>query len=211
MYNNLLCFRDLHVFSKLFSFIFCLLSIFIVNDPLYYLVIIGMFYLFFQNKKVLLLELILLLLFCVAHFCGIFLKIIFLISSIYLLIRIIDFQEVRYFIETLFYKKRQSKISYICLYICYFFKYYSINFKEFLRLLKSYGKDLSFSSIKYIVKMSFSKTKDKINNLMVLYRYRFYNSSSSKTYFEKNRVTSLDLKYVLIFVIIFFIIFVYGR
>ena len=211
MYNNLLCFRDVHIFSKIFSFLFCLLSIFMVSNPLYYLVIIGMFYVFFQNRKMFLLEILLLILFWVFDLFGIVLKLLFIISSIYLFIKTIDFQEVRYFIETLFYKKKQSKISYCCLYICYFFKYYFINFREFFRLLKSYGKDLSFSSIKYIIKMSFSKTKDKINNLMIIYRYRFYNSSSSKTYFERNRVTSFDLKYVLIFVIIFLIIYVYGR
>ena len=211
MYNNLLCFRDIHVFSKIFSFIFCLLSIFIVDNPLYYLVIIGMFYVFFQNKRMFLLELGLLLLFFFIDFFGIFLKFIFIISSVYLLIRIIDFQEVRYFIETMFYKRRQTKISYVCLYVCYFFKYYFINFRDFLLLLKSYGKDLSFPSVRYIIKESFIKTKDKINNLMFLYRYRFYNSSSSRTYFERNTVTSLDLKYVLIFVIIFLIIFAYGR
>ena len=211
MYNNLLCFRDVHIFSKIFSFLFCLLSIFMVSNPLYYLVIIGLFYVFFQNRKMFLLEILLLILFCVFDLFGIVLKLLFIISSIYLFIKTIDFQEVRYFIETLFYKKKQSKISYCCLYICYFFKYYFINFREFFRLLKSYGKDLSFSSIKYIIKMSFSKTKDKINNLMIIYRYRFYNSSSSKTYFERNRVTSFDLKYVLIFVIIFLIIYVYGR
>ena len=114
MYNNLLCFRDIHVFSKIFSFIFCLLSIFIVDNPLYYLVIIGMFYVFFQNKRMFLLELGLLLLFFFIDFFGIILKFIFIISSVYLLIRIIDFQEVRYFIETLFYKRRQTKISYVC-------------------------------------------------------------------------------------------------
>lgn len=211
MYNNLLYFRDIHVFSKMFSFIFCLLSIFIVKNPLYYLIIIGMFYVFFQNKKIFFIELVLLLLFFFIDFFGIILKFLFLISSIYLLIRIIDFQEFRYFIESLFYKRRQTKISYVCLYICYFFKYYFINFKRFILLLKSYGKDLSFSSIRYIIKESFIKTRDKINSLMVLYRYRFYNSSSSRTYFERNTVTSLDLKYVLTFVIIFLVIFVYGR
>jgi len=211
MYNHLLCFRDLHVFSKIFSFLFCLLSIVMVNNPLYYLIIIGMFYVLLQNKKMFLVEILLLFLFSIVNFFGIILKILFFISSVYLFVKIIDFQEIRYFIETLFYKRKQSKISYICLYLCYFFKYYFINFREFLGILKSYGKDLSFSGVKYIIKMSFSKTKDKINNLMILYRYRFYNSSISKTYFEKNRVTSLDLKFVLIFVIVFFVVFAYGR
>lgn len=211
MYNSLLCFKDIHIFSKIFSFVFCVLSILMINNPLYYLLFVGLFYIFFQDKRVFLIEIGLLLLFCVIDFFGIILKLFFLLSSIYLLIKIIDFQEIRYFIETLFYKKRKTKISYVCLYVCYFFKYYFRNFNEFLMILKSYGKRLSISSIKYIMKESFAKTKEKINNLMILYRYRFYNSSSSRTYFERNTITSLDLKYALIFVILFLIVFVYGR
>ena len=82
MYNNLLCFRDVHIFSKIFSFLFCLLSIFMVSNPLYYLVIIGMFYVFFQNRKMFLLEILLLILFCVFDLFGIVLKLLFIISSI---------------------------------------------------------------------------------------------------------------------------------
>jgi len=74
MYNHLLCFRDLHVFSKIFSFLFCLLSIVMVNNPLYYLIIIGMFYVLLQNKKMFLVEILLLFLFSIVNFFGIILK-----------------------------------------------------------------------------------------------------------------------------------------
>lgn len=211
MYNNLTYLKDIHVFSKIFSFVFCLLSILLVNNLVYYLVIIGLFFVLFQEKKVLILEEILLFLTYLFNPFSIILKIIFVISLLVFFVKIINLEEIRYFIETLFYKKRKVKISYVSLHVCYFFKYYFKYFNELLILLKSYGKKIDFYKIKYIIVESYTKTKNKIQDLMILYRYRFYNSSGSRTYYEKNKITSLDIKYMLIFVIVFFIIYVYGR
>lgn len=211
MYSDLLNFKDIHVFSKVFAFIFCILGIFMVEKPICLILFSFLFYIFFRRKEVLFIELVLI---GVSFLFPIFipiLKFCFFISVLLLFISTIDFHQFRYFLESLFYKRKQTKVTYFALYICYFFQYYKQYFKEYLIISKSYGKTIDFNSLRYILIQSFEKTKCQLNHILVLYRYRFYNSSITRTYVEKEDITSVDLKYILIFVIIFFLIYVYGR
>lgn len=211
MYNDLLNFKDIHIFSKVIAFIFCICGILFIGQPIFFMFFAFLFYLFFGCKEILLAELIII---GASFLCPIFipiLKICFLISMFFLFIYTIDFHQFRYFIETLFYKRKQSKITYLVLYICYFFQYYIHYFKNFLELSKGYGKKMDFFQVRYIVVESFEKTKNQIEHILILYRYRFYNSSTIRTYVEKEEITSIDIKYILIFVILFFIVYVYGR
>ncbi len=210
MYRDLTYLKDIHILSKVLALVFSVASICIIQPPLLLFACLLVFYLFFGNTILFVLEIFFLLLSSLFSSTILFVKILFLISVFSVFLKSIDFQGIRYFIEFLFYHKRKSKITYFCLYLCYFSKYYILYFKEFISLKKSYGKRFDFSLLKYALVQSLEKTKEQLARFMVSYRYRFYNISRKRTYVEKPQLTSSDLKYALIYVIIFFVIFVYG-
>lgn len=211
MYSELLNFKDIHIFSKVVAFLLGCFAIIFVKNPLFLIMFSFLFYLCFGSKLVLLFELLGIIICFVNHGFVPVLKLSFFISLVLLFIKMIDFHQFRYFVESLFYKRNHSKITYLVLYICYFFEYFKKYFKEFWALLKGYGKKIGFKQFKYIFVESFKKTKIQIEHILTLYRYRFYNSYPSRTYLEKEEITSIDIKYVLIFAILFFLIYVYGR
>lgn len=211
MYRNLDYLKDIHILAKFFSFILFLFSIIFVHNPIFLFVFAVVFFAFFRNIYTFL---CFLLFFILAFWFPGFLiiaKAFILLSFIMLNFLTIHFQEVRQFIEYFSYHKKQSRITYLILYICYFGKYYLIYFKEFLSYRKSYGKHVSPTFLKYIIVQSFSKTKMQINSLIGTYRYRFYNFSNKRSYVEKNRIAALDIKYILLFVILFLVVCLWGR
>jgi len=211
MYRNLTYFKDIHIVAKVFSFFFCIWGICIVDNSIIFMTFVVSFFLFFRNKISFFLTVLFFgMNFFFKGFEGL-MKLPMIVAVMILFLQTINFQEIRYFIECFFYHKKNSKVTSICLYICYFLKYYNIYFKEFLELRKSYGKSFSLSFLQSSIVQSFEKTKAQIDRLMVSYKYRFYNSMNHRTYVEKIRMNSTDLKCVLTFFIVFLLVYLYGR
>lgn len=211
MYDNLLYFKDIHIIAKVFSFIFGVWSIYLIGNTYLLLFIAVLFFLFFRNR---ISFTMILLCFGLSYFRYIFLYFMkgwIILSFFSLFVQSIQFFEIRSFLEYFFYRKRQSKIIFSCLYLCSFCKYYVLYFKEYLVLRKSYGRKFDISFLKCLFSQSLEKTKRKIHHVMLTYQYRFYNHLSIRSYVEKNSITVADLKYLSTVMIIFLMIYLYWR
>jgi len=206
MFNKDSNLKNINIISKFISLLFVFLSIFITNN-VYVFMFFSLVFLYYDKFNIFTFSLIGLSIINYFYDIIIIVKILFSIIYIKMFIRIIDFNQFRYLLESLFYK-RNSKLLYMFLYIGYFYRSFKDSIKELFSLIKSYGFKLDFSIIKFVIKESINKSKTNIDKIMLLYRYRLYNISNKKSYVDKDKLDSYDFKYILIHVLIFLLIYV---
>lgn len=211
MYRKLIYIRDVHIISKILGFLFFTLSFLVMKINPLFLLFIAFFFFMFNNLKVLLTSL---LLFIVSYFSGFFFfvfKLFLFCQALFIFLNIIDKEEIRYFVEILFYKKHTEKWCYSILKFYYFWYYFYDNIKDFIQVYKMHGKKFDMKKYCFIFRKAFNKGKRDVSKVMEAYRYRFYHIQTDRTYMEENEIGSLDMKYVLLNVILLFLMFVYGR
>lgn len=209
MYSKGSNLKNINIISKFIGLLFTLSSIFIANNSYVFIICSILFILINKDRK---LSFILFILTLINYFIDItiIVKLLFIFTYLDMFINVINFNEIRYFLEELFYK-RNNKTLYFCLYLTYFIKNMKKNIKNLLDLNKSYGIKLDFDTFKFILKQGFLKSKLETSKIMMIYKYRFYNYTNKKTYYEKDEIDSYDFKYILVYVIIFLLIYIYGR
>ncbi len=211
MYDYSSYLKDIHIVAKVFSFFFLIASILFLKSPLILLLFALFLLFFFRSSLILFLESCFFVLTFAFPIFSIFMKVILILYLFSIFIQSIDFHDIRTFLENFFYPIRSGKIYYFILAGCYFFKFFGKYLKEYVVLKNAYGKKGTLSFWKSAIVESFLKSKKSISSVMNTYQYRFYHFFHRRTYVENTKITSLDLKYTLIFVIIFFFTFVYGR
>lgn len=206
MYSNDSNLKNINIISKFIGLMFALASI-IINNNQYIFMLFAIIFIIIDKINVR--NIILLIGSIINCFFNIDLaiKIIFIYNYLQMFINIITFNELKYFLEELLYK-RHSKILKIMIAILYFIKNAKSNYKEMLVLLKSYGLKLNINNIKFILKETFIKSKKETIRIMQVYKYRFYNIYNKKTYYDKDEIDSYDFKYILVYVIIFLLIYI---
>ena len=209
MYSKGSNLKNINIISKFIGLLFTLSSIFITNNCYVFIICSILFILINKDRK---LSIILTVISLINYFLDItfIVKLLFIFTYLDMFINVINFNEIRYFLEELFYK-RNNKTLYFCLYITYFIKNMKNNIKNLLDLNKSYGLKLDLDSYKFILKQGYLKSKLETNKIMMIYKYRIYNLTNKKTYYEKDEIDSYDFKYILVYVIIFLLIYIYGR
>lgn len=209
MYSKGSNLKNINIISKFIGLFFTLSSILITNNSYVFIIFSIIFILINKERK---LSLILTILSFINYFYDItiIVKLLFIFTYLDMFINVINFNEFRYFLEELFYK-RNSKTLHLFLYMTYFCRNIKNNIKNMVNLIKSYGLNLDFDTFKFILKQAFQKSKIETSKIMMIYKYRFYNLTNKKTYYEKDEIDSYDFKYILMYVIIFLLIYIYGR
>lgn len=209
MYSKGSNLKNINIISKFIGLLFTLSSIFITNNCYVFIICSIIFILINKDRK---LSFILFILTLINYFIDIsvIVKLLFVLTYLDMFINVITFNEVRYFLEELFYK-RNNKTLYFFLYIIYFIKNMKNNIKKLIDLNKSYGLKFDLDTYKFIIKQGYLKSKLETSKIMMIYKYRFYNLTNKKTYYEKDEIDSYDFKYILVYVIIFLLIYIYGR
>ena len=209
MYSKGSNLKNINIISKFIGLFFTLSSIFIAHNSYIFIVCSILFILINKDRK---LSLILFITTIINYFYDItiIVKLLFTLTYLDMFINVITFNEIRYFLEELFYK-RNNKTLYFFLYIIYFIKNMKNNIKKLTNLNKSYGLKSNFDTFKFILKQGYLKSKLETSKTMMIYKYRFYNLTNKKTYYEKDEIDSYDFKYILVYVIIFLLIYIYGR
>ena len=128
-----------------------------------------------------------------------------------LLKKVTKLTELRYLLESTLYRFQQKQVTYKILYIIYFFKYIKNNINQMLILKEDYERKLNIIFIWFVIKKSYQKTKDQLNELMKINKLRFYNYSKNRTYIEKTSWESWNNNYLICHVVIVIITFFYGR
>ena len=209
MYSKGSNLKNINIISKFIGLFFTLSSIFIANNSYIFIICSILFILINKDRK---LSFILFITTIINYFYDItiIVKLLFTLTYLDMFINVITFNEIRYFLEELFYK-RNNKTLYFCLYIIYFIKNMKNNIKKLTNLNKSYGLKSNFDMFKFILKQGYLKSRLETSKTMMIYKYRFYNYTNKKTYYEKDEIDSYDFKYILVYVIIFLLIYIYGR
>ena len=211
MSSILSSFRDVHIGVKVCCFFICLFSVLFVQQIWFFSILACFFYLFHGSFLLWIVSILCILSNCFFSSLSILSLFVMIYSVIYLFARVVSFSEFRYFVECLFYRGKFPKITLFSLYVGYFFKYYGFYFQEFMLLKNGYGRKFTISLLFDVLSQSLKKTKEKMKDLMRIYQYRFYHSSSSRTYVETYDFSSYDLRYLLLFVIVLAVTFVFGR
>ncbi|MDD3241309.1 MAG: hypothetical protein PHQ64_00815 [Bacilli bacterium] len=125
--------------------------------------------------------------------------------------KITKVKEFRYILEITLYRFKSTKVTYIFLYNLYFLKYLKNNFVNVIKLKKEYGFKGSIHSYRYMISMSYRKTKQEIKELIIVNNLRFYNISDRRTYLEDNKLEIWDMCYLFIHFVVFIILIFVGR
>lgn len=206
MFSSSSNFKNINIISKIIGLLFMLSSIFITNN-IYIILTISVLFLILSYKKLFpILTIILLLVeFSFDYNLLFYLKIMLVIDYIFMFFRIINFNELRYFLEDLLYK-RHSRLLKKLLYIMYLFKEFRFNYTELVEYMKSYGFSLSMKNYLFILKMSYKKALVNAKNIIINLNYRLYGFNKKRSYIDKDIIDSYDFKYILVYVIIFLVI-----
>ncbi len=211
MCRDLSYLRDVHIIAKILAFLCLFLSLILLENPVFFFVFLIFTFAFFCNYYLLGVESLLFFLSFFFPFFFFLLKLLDIFLLCYLLVSIISMEEIRTFLEVLFYGKYPPSISYQVLSCCHFCKCYQQNVKDFHQVYQMYGKSLQGKDWINILKKSYEKSKRDVFHYFLGFQYRFYRMFPKRTYYEKAEVTSLDMKYVLASAILLFFVFVYGR
>lgn len=207
--------HDVNVIIKITSYILFLLTIVFFNNGIYFLSLGVFIYLYTREFKIV--GKISFINFIIGIYTFLYpqylwiSKIILVILYTILVKKITKVKEFRYILEITLYRFKSTKITYIFLYNLYFLKYLKNNFVNVIKLKKEYGFKGNIKSYKYMISMSYRKTKQEIKELIIVNNLRFYNISDKRTYLEDNKLEVWDLCYLFIhFVVLIILIFV-GR
>lgn len=203
--------RDFNIVSKLLSFFIFVLSLFFLESRILFVVVICFYLWFFKSIPFFLVETSIFFLSFLFQFSLGLLKFVLLMQSIFFLVTIVRMEEVRVLIEKITYKFHSSRPCMMMLSFCYFCRLFCYKFLDFKKIYLMQGKKLDLKQYIFIVRKSYEKTKVELTKVMRTYEYRFYHVSKNRTYLEDLTLTSSDVKLVLVYVMLFFFVFVYGR
>lgn len=207
--------KEVNIFGKVVAYILILIALGIVKAPLF-LIFVNIFLFFITKSYPNLFKMNLVSLFITfltilfPQFLWIT-KIIILIIYTGLLKKVTETIELRYVLENTLYRFQKKKITYKILYLIYFGKYFRNNLKRMLLLKDDYGLNADSKLIRFLLKQSYQKTKENMQEFMQTYQLRFYNDSNKRTYIEKNSWESWDTNYMMVHVVILLLVFFYGR
>lgn len=215
MFNTDSIIKEVNIITKTISYLMIMLALVLVNEPLF-IIFVNVFLVVItkQYPNILKINLISLGMNILNIFYPQFLwitKILILIIYTTLLKKVTKATELRYILESTLYRFQQKQITYKVLYIIYFGKYFKNNIKKLWLLKDDYAIKYNFSFLNFILKQSYRKTKDQMQDFMQMNKLRFYNNSSERTYMEKPSWESWDTNYIIIHTIIFFLACFYGR
>lgn len=203
--------RDFNIVSKLLSFFIFVLSLFFLESRILFVVVVCFYLWFFKSIPFFLVETCIFFLSFLFPFSLCLLKIILFIQSIFFLVMIVRMEEVRVLVEKATYKFHSGRPCMMMLSLCYFCRLFCYQFLDFKQIYLMQGKKLDFKQYIFMVKKSYEKAKVELAKVMMTYEYRFYHVLANRTYLEDLTLTSSDMKYILLHVILFFLVFVYGR
>jgi len=206
---------DINIICKLICALLMMVSFILIKIPSV-TVFLGIFFLgtCLEFRKITILNMIGVLLAILSTFHPSFFwlaKIVIYLSYLCLLKKITEASEFRYLLEVTLYKFQSKKITFRILYCIYFFKQLRKNMKILDRLRDEYGMARDFFYTRFSFKKAWKKTKYEMKEMIVMNDLRFYNYSKRRTYTEKPRWERWDTKYLFCHLIIFVLLFVFGR
>lgn len=208
-------FYDINSICKMICVLILLIAFLLLKQPPF-LVFIGIFLwvISLEFKKTSILSMVGILLSIVASFYPQFLwipKILLFCIYLSLVKKLTNPTQLRYMLEVTLYKFQSKKITFHILYLIYFFRHIKENMKVLDRLREEYGmrKDLFYFC--FSLKKAWKKSKYEMNDLITMNSIRFYNYSKKRTYVEKPTWERWDTKYLLFHIMIFIVIYMYGR
>jgi len=203
--------KDFNIVAKLLSFLFFILSLFFLESKILFVILICFYLWFFKSIPFFSSEIVFFFLSFLFPVSSILLKFILFVESIIFLVSIIKMEEVRILVEKMTYRFHSSRPCMMILSFCYFCRLFHLQFLDFKKVYLMQGKKLGLKEYLLITKKSYEKTKVELNKVMRTYEYRFYHIAQNRTYLDDLTLTSVDMKLVLLHVILFFFVFVYGR
>lgn len=138
-------------------------------------------------------------------------KLICILLYLCFLIKITKLEQVKYFIETLFYQFQNSKITSFFVFILYFTKEMKKNYRRIENIRKSYGLEKNSEFFKRLWKQAFFQTKTDVKELMMIHKMRFYNTYPKRTYLEKEKWELWDVYYLMSHVLLLIFSTIIGR
>lgn len=207
--------HEVNVIIKIISYILFLVTILFFSNGIYFLSLSVFIYLYTRDFKILgkmsfANFIIGIYAFLYPQYLWIN-KVLLLILYTILVKKITKVKEFRYILEISLYRFKSTKVTYVFLYNLYFLKYLKNNFVNVIKLKKEYGFKGNIKSYKYMISMTYRKTKQEIKELIIVNNLRFYNISDRRTYLEDNKLEVWDLCYLFIHFIIFIILVFLGR
>ena len=203
--------RDFNIVAKLLSFFIFILGLFFLKSKILFVIVIGFFLWFFKSIPFFLVETFVFFLSFLFPFFMVLLKLILSIQSIFFLVMIVRMEEVRILIEKVTYRFHSSRFCLMMLSFAYFCRLFCYQFLDFKKIYLMQGKRLDLKKYIFILIKSYEKTIVQLKKVIMTYEYRFYHVLENRTYLEDLTLTSSDVKYILLHVILFFFVFVYGR
>ena len=207
--------KEVNIFGKIIAYILILIALGITRSPLF-LIFVNIFLLWITKpyhnlfKMNIISLLITFLTIIFPQFLWIT-KMIILIIYTGLLKKVTETIELRYVLENTLYRFQKKRVTYKILYLIYFGKYFRNNLKRMLLLKDDYGLREDGKLICFLLKQSYRKTKENMQEFIETYQLRFYNDSKKRTYIEKNNWESWDTNYIMIHIVILVLVFFYGR
>ncbi len=206
--------QEVHIFNKVFCYLLVLIALMICRES-YFILFVNFFLLLItkQYRNIFSFHLFVILMNILGIFFPQFLwitKLEILIIYTILLKKVTKTVELRYLLEATLYRFQSKKITYRILYLIYFGKYFRKNGEILYDLKKEYG----FSNRGYlfnILQKAYHKTKIQMKDFLVVNQLRFYNDSKRRTDIEKRKWEPWDSNYLMIHLILFCFVFVYGR
>ncbi len=208
-------FYDINSICKMLCVFLFLLTLLLLKQPPF-LVLIGIFLwvISLEFRKTNLATMIGILLAIGASFEPKILwipKILFFCVYLSLVKKLTNPTQLRYMLEVTLYKFQSKKITFRILYMIYFFRHIKENMKVLDRLREEYGMRKDFFYFRFSLKKAWKKSKYEMEDLITMNTIRFYNYSKKRTYVEKPTWERWDTKYLLFHIMIFAVIYLYGR
>lgn len=206
---------DMNIICKLICALLMLISLIIIKIPSI-VVFLGIFLLgtCLEFRKITILNMIGVLLSIVStfHYSILWLAKVFIyLSYLCLFKKITEASEFRYLLEVTLYKFQSKKVTFRILYCIYFFKQLRKNMRILDRLRDEYGMARDFFYTRFSLKKAWKKTKYEMREIIIMNDLRFYNYSKRRTYTEKPRWERWDTKYLFCHIVLFILLFVFGR
>ena len=202
-------FKDIHIISKLFVFFFCSLAIILLPFSPVWLLLLFFSLILFQNLVLFFVEIVLFFLSFMVAPVFLLLKLLFLGLFIILFSKGVTFREVLDAIEILFYPIPSTKLLYMVVSWSYFIKNIQLMNTRHLKIYSMLGRHLRFQDYFSLIKRSVGDAKKETSKILLTLEYRLYHCKRKRTNLESTRVSTLDTKYIVVSMLLFFIVYMW--
>lgn len=214
MFNRDSILYQVNVISKMIGIILVILSLIFFKIP-GFLVLISVILLIlsYNFKYTFIYSIINLIIVIISSFYTPILwlsKLLIFINYLIIIKKVTSDTDLRYVLEVTLYKFNNKKITYHILYCIYFFKYIKKNYNLLVKLGEEYGIKKDWFYRRFSLRKSYQKSKQEMQELMVINSLRFYNYSSTRTYIEKPTWERWDSGYVIFHLILLLFAIIYG-